>query len=358
MVSRSVLAACGLAACLTLSSSSLSQAQSSSQTSPAAQNSPSQTTAPVQTPPTQPKLQLQDLPPEPHTPTPAELAQERQERALAAAQRLASIQAHWGPDMSSPGLAISLTEAGRQKLPDGSTQVTYHVTGSGFSPTDRLSLIRWPLDSQSYVMMGGIAFNASGTAVCGTPLPPTPNAPGTPGAASENQPANPGSPPPPSCTTSMKAGDPVVLTTTAAPGEPVRIALIGADRKHGAATTTVPFPLANEDKGCRLSVLLGVKNAAMVLVEGTGFPPNTALNLESITADQTRTLSPRTNADGRMIMIVLPAANGQESGDTTVRFAGVPHVPSLQTSATTPAPDPDCRPSVTFHWGKGSYKLD
>ncbi|HEX4038739.1 MAG TPA: hypothetical protein VHX37_11835 [Acidobacteriaceae bacterium] len=347
MVSRSVLAACVLAACLTLSCPSSSSAQS--QTSSTTQN------APAPTSPSQPTLQLQDLPPEPHTPTPAELDQERQQRALAAAERLANMQAHWGPDMSTPGLAISLTEVGREKQPDGSTQVTYHVTGSGFSPGDRLSLVRWPLDAESYFVMGGIAIDASGTAVCGAPLPPTPNAPGQPGTAPATQPP---SPPPPSCTASMKAGDPLVVMTSAAPGEPVRVALIGADRKHGAATTAVPFPLANEDKGCKLSVLLGVKNAAMVLVEGTGFPPNTALNLESITEDQTRTLAPKTNGDGRMIIIVLPASKGQEAGDTTVRFSGVAHVPSLATSASTPAADPDCKPSVTFHWGKGSYKLD
>ena len=351
MVSRLFLAACGCAAVFALSC----QAQSSSQpseskptvTQEAAQQSDepaSQQAAPANPAP----LQLHDLPPDAHTATPEELAQQRQQRALAAAERLASVQAHWGPDMSSPGLAVNLTEVSRDKLPDGSTQVTYHVTGSGFSSTDRLALVRWPLDSQSTVVMDGIAVDSNGMAVCGTPLPAQPNAPSTP--------PNPAGLSGPSCTTEMHAGDPIVVKATAAAGEPVRVALIGNDRKHGAAVTAVPFPIADEDKGCKLSVMLGVKDGAMALVEGTGFPPNTPLTLESVTEGKIHTLNPKTNAQGRLVVIVLPAMSGEEQGDTTVRFAGVSHVPSLQTSATPAQPDPDCKPSVTFHWGKGSYK--
>ncbi len=337
------------------------QAQSNSQqqqpspptvTQEAAQQSdeaPAQTSAPTKPAP----LQLQDLPPDAHTPTPQELSAQRQQRALGAAERLASIQAHWGPDMSTPGLAINLTEVSRDKMADGTTQVTYHITGSGFSPDERLALVRWPLDAQSSVVLDGIAIDSTGMAVCGTPLAAHPNAPGRTGAPAASPAAAPG----PLCTADMHPGDPIVVKTTAAAGEPIRVALIGADRKHGAATTTVPFPIADEDKGCKLSVLLGVKDGAMVLVDGTGFPPNTPLKLESITLGKTRTLSPRTNAEGRLVVIVLPAASGEDAGDTTVRFAGVSHVPSLQTSATAPPPDPDCKPSVTFHWGKGSYKL-
>lgn len=357
MVSRSVLAAWGCAALLVLSCQAQSDSQQSqpapTATQQAAQQSDEQPTQqPGQKQPAAP-LQLQDLPPDAHTPTPAELAQQRQQQALAAAERLASVEAHWGPDMSTPGLSINLTEVSRDKMPDGTTQISYHITGSGFSAADRLALVRWPLNSQSQAVMDGIAFDTAGTAVCGAPLAAQPSAPGRPGAA----PANPATPPAPSCTADMHPGEPIVVKTTAAAGEPIRVALIGADRKHGAATTAVPFPIANEDKGCKLSVLLGVKDAAMVLVEGTGFPPNTPLKLESTTLGETRTLNPKTSPDGRLIVIILPAAKGVDAGDTTVRFAGVAHVPSLQTSSTPP-PDPDCKPSVTFHWGKGSYKLD
>lgn len=365
MVSRSVpvVCACVFAACLTLSS----QAQSSQAQSPQGQPSqgqqdsqtsqkPASTAAPAQsqTSPTQPKLQLEDLPPEPHTPTPEELAAQREQRAIAAAERLGTIQAHWGPALSTPGLSISLSEVGRDKQPDGATQVTYHITGSGFSPGDRLSLVRWPLDSQSQIVMDGIAINSSGVAVCGTPLPPALDAPGTTASRSAAPPASSA----PSCTTSMRPGDPVVVKTTAAQGEPVRVALVGADRKHVAAATAVPFALTSQDKTCQLSVILGLRDAAMVLVEGAGFPPSTALRFESTTAGQTSTLAAQTDREGHTVFIVMPAAKGTVNGDTTVRFAGLTQSPGLQTSASTPASDPGCQPAVTFHWGKGSYKLD
>jgi hypothetical protein len=306
--------------------------------------------------PTQPTtgLQLQNLPPDSHTPTPAEEAQMRQQQALAAAMRLASLQAHWGADMSTPGLSISLVEASRTKNADGTTQLTYHITASGFTPGDALSLVRWPLDSQAQTVMSGLALDPNGNAICAPQAPPS----ATPANASAPDAAAPppAAPTGPSCTTTMKANDPLVVAATAAPGEPIRVALIDNDRRRGAAAETIPFPLANEDQGCRLQILLGMRDASLVLVEGTGFPPNMPLKLESITAGHTRTLSPKTNTDGRLVVADLPAAAGQTSGQATVRFAGVQHLPTLDDTKKTP--DPTCAPSVTFPWGKGTYKAN
>lgn len=350
MVSRSVLAACGLAAAICLTS----QAQSNSENPSLTQSAP-QNGAPAGAPTNPPKLQFQNLPPEPHTPTPAEVAQQEQMRALAAAERLASLQAHWGPDMSTPGLSIALTEVLREKMADGTTRITYHITGTGFAPSDRLSLVRWPLDSQSRVVMSGIGFDSTGTAICAPAEAAVPSAPtqaGTAGAPPASLPATP------SCRDSMQVNQPVVVEATAAAGEPIRVALIGADRKHGAATTAVPFPITDEDKGCRLSVMLSLRDAGMVLVDGSGFPPNTPLEMEAVTGAETRTLHPRSDPSGSFIIIVLPTEKGQTAGETTVRFAGINHFPSLN-ATNAPAPvDSDCRPAVTFHWGKGTYKLD
>lgn len=356
MVSRSVLAACGLAAAFCLCS--LAQSNSPNPANPAptqnATDVPAQTGTPAPTA-NPPQLQLHDLPPDPHTPSPAEAARQKQMQTLAAAERLASAQAHWGPDMSTPGLSIALTEVLREKTADGSTRITYHITGTGFSPTDRLSLVRWPLDSQSKVVMSGIGLDSTGTAICAPPEPAVPSAPAQGGTAA---PPAANLPPAPNCSASMQVNQPVVIEASAAPGEPVRVALIGPDLKRGAATTAVPFPLTDEDKGCRLSVLLSLRNAGMVLVEGSGFPPNTPLEMESVTGTETRSLHPRSDPSGRFVMIVLPAENGQDTGLTTVRFAGVNHFPSLNTTNAPPPVDPDCRPSVAFHWGKGSYKQD
>jgi hypothetical protein len=281
---------------------------------------------------------------------------------MAAAMRVASMQAHWGPAMSTPGMSAALVEIGRTKAPDGATQITYQLTGSGFRPGEKLELLRWPLDSRTEAVMGGLLLNPKGVVVCGSSeaVPGSrPNAtaqtPPTGSGATPNP--NPQTPPaPPSCTLTMKPNQPVEIQTAAAPAEAIRVALVGEDHRNGAAVAAVPFPIVNQDKGCKLQVLLGTKNAAMVLLEGSGFPPNSSLKLDTTTSGDTRTVTAKTNPDGNLAVAVLSGTQGQDAGDTTVRYAGILHNPSLQTSATPPPADPDCAPSVTFPWGKGSYK--
>lgn len=348
MGSRSLAAVCGRAVLVCLVSASClglaprCAAQTGQQTTPAPQ-------APQTQPPTKP-LQLQDLPPDAHTLTPDEEAKLREQQALRAALQLAQLQARWGPGMSTAGLSASLVEVSKLKNTDGTTQVTYHVTGTGFTPGDSLSLVRWALDSQAQTVMSGITLDPSGTAICPEkPLPPVPTLPGD-----QPRPAPKG----PDCKTVMQAGQPIAVTARGARGEPVRAALVDNDRQRGAATTAVPFPLANEDKGCKMQVLLGLKDGSMVLVDGTGFPPNTPLKIEAISGGHTRTLSPRSSADGHFVVVDLPGQSGATSGTATVRFAGITHVPSLEDSKNPPPPDPQCAPSVTFPWGKGSYKAE
>jgi hypothetical protein len=311
-----------------------------------------QTGAPGQ-PGAAPNLQLHDLPPDSHTLTPAEQAQLKQQEAINMALRLASLEARWGPEMSTPGMSIVLAEGGRTKAADGSTQLTYHITGTGFKAGETLTLIQWPLDAGAEHVMSGLVLDASGTAVCGAAAASAaaPSAPSQAGSAAAAAPTAP------ACTKTMQPNQPVEVHITAAAGEPVRVALVGDTEKNGAATTLVPFPIANEDQGCRLQVILGVKDAAMVLVEGTGFPPNAALKVDSVTSGNTRTLHPKTAADGRMVFAVLPEAKGQDAGQTTVTFAGMTHFPSLETDKNPPPPDPTCKPSVQFAWGKGAYKV-
>lgn len=374
MVSRSVLAASCLAAIFGASSLAQSAPPSTQQNSTPAPSAPAQTT--------QPKLQLQDLPPDPHTPTPAELEEQHQQQVLQGAMRLASVEAHWGPEMDSPGVSLAVNEVKRAKTPEGATQITYQMTGSGFAPSDKLMLVRWPLNAEAHTVMGGINVDAKGMVVCGAAAPAqsalptnalalTPvslaavgsvQATGQAGGVSAPAP-NAGAAPqapalPPDCSATMQPHQPVEIQATVAPGEAVRVALLTMDRKRGAAVSTIPFPLANADKGCRLQVILGMKNAALVLIDGTGFPANTPLTLDAITGDTTRPLHLKTSADGRILFPLLAGVKGETSGETTVRFAGVNRPPTLNTPKEAVPPPPDCAPSVTYHWGEGSYKAE
>jgi hypothetical protein len=101
-----------------------------------------------------------------------------------------------------------------------------------------------------------------------------------------------------------------------------------------------------------------MKNAALVLIEGTGFPANTPLTLDAITGDTTRPLHLKTSAEGRIVFPLLAGAKDQNSGETTVRFAGVNRPPTLETPKDAVPPPPGCAPSVTYRWGEGSYKAE
>jgi hypothetical protein len=299
-----------------------------------------------------PSLQLHDLPPDAHTLTPAEQEQVKQQETIRMALRLASIEARWGPEMSTPGMSVALAEVGRTKAADGTTQLTYHVTGAGFTPGERLTLVRWPLDAGAEHVMSGLTLDSTGTAVCGAPSA----APAAAPAPSSQSGAAPAAPAVPPCTQTLQPNQPLIVQATVADGEPIRVALLGDTEKNGAAVTLVPFPIEKADQGCQLQVILGVKDAAMVLVDGSGFPPNTALKVDSTTGDSTRTLHPKTNPDGRMVFAVLPEPKGHDAGQTTVTFAGIMHYPSLETDKNPPPADPACKPAITFAWGKGAYK--
>jgi hypothetical protein len=375
MVSRSVLAALGVAAAVCFNCQAQSTAAPSQPGTSPSQSGQAGQSAPAPSQPAAP-LQLRDLPPDPHTPTPAEQQQQRQQAAMNAAVRLATLEAHWGPEMDTPGLSIALTEVGRTKMPEGGTQITYRITGSGFSPEERLMLVRWPLNGEAHPVMSGIGFDAKGVAVCGaqaqtgavgagtkgssgpgsepgsataegTSAPATPNAGGTAAANAV-----------PSCADTMKPQQPVEIEATVAEGEAVRVAVMGNDRKHGAAATVIPFPIAGEDKGCKVEVILGMRDAALVLIEGTGLPGSAPMQVNLITGGNTRILHAKTSADGRLIIPVLPAASGQDSGETTVRFGGNRPAPSLKASGAPPAPDAGCAPEVSFQFGKGTYKAE
>lgn len=360
MRSLSVFAACSLAALVCLSAAAQS-------TTPA--GSPSQQTTPQASPggvaPGAPPLQLQNLPPQEHTLTPEEQAQVKREQAYQAALRVANLTARWGPSMSTPGVSVTLVETARTKTAAGETQFTYQIGGTGFRAGEKLDLVRWPLAQGVQTIMGGLVLNAQGVAVCGAASPagtaPTgqPEAPTrSSGAAS----APPSAPAAPGCATTMKPDQPVEIQTTAAPGEPIRVALIAEDHTNGAATQAIPFPIANTDKSCSLQVLLGMRDADMVVVEGAGFPPSSTVKIETVTGTQTRNLNAKTDPEGKMAMIVVPGVAGQTSGTTTVRYAGIlPPAAPAGAGAAAPASAPpatgnDCAPAVTFQWGQGSYK--
>ncbi len=209
---------------------------------------------------------------------------------------------------------MALKETGRTKTADG-IEITYQVTATGFAPDAKLTLLRWPLNQSITPLMDGVKINSSGTVVCGGP--------------------DAGS-----CGKTFAANAPVEIKVKAAKGEAIRVALT-ADPKNVAAASAVPFPLANEDKGCKLQVLLGTKNAELVLIEGDGFKPDTNFTLGSETYGQKQPLTAKPNADGHFAAAMTPWVSGHDDGDTVIYYQS-----------------DTCTPTLSFHWGKDTYKTE
>ena len=312
----------------------------------AQQTSGSESSAPAPSGPPAP-LVLHNLTPEPHTPSPAELKKEQQERLITELSQLATREANWGPAISHPGMSLTLKEIGRKPTPNG-TLLSYHILATGYTPDMRLTLFRWPLDGQIEHVMSGIVVNSSGLAVCGIAAPgpsaPTdaaPTATAQAGATQIGATQTPAAQTPavPSCTKTMKPGTPITITATVAKGEPIRIALVASDKKHGAAARLIPFPIEGSNNGCKLDVMLGSKNAALVLVEGSGFKQDATYTLGSESYGQKSPMSAKIKPDGHFVTGLLPDIAGHPSGTTVVYYQ----------SAT-------CTPTVSFDWGAGSYK--
>lgn len=310
----SVLLFCGL-----LAAAAPLYAQETPSTAPATQTSTGQTT-PAQTNPGQttttppaaaPPLQFQSLPPEPHTLTPEEQQKLQQQRVLAAASRLARNEAAWGPAISSPGYSLTMTEAGRQTTPEG-TEVTYTLTAKGYAEGDSLKLLHWPLDQNVQEVADGLTVDGMGQVIC-------------PAITKGN------------CLQTLPAGV-VKFKTKVGSAEPVRLALTDADNK-AAAAFAIPFPVKATDKGCTLELMLGVKSAALALIQGRGFPPSTTINLDSKTYNDDHPIKATTKANGDLIVAILPSAPDHDAGQMTVTY-----------SSTT------CSPTLTFPWGTGSYR--
>jgi len=302
--------------------SSIAFAQTNGQSTPAqpqTQSSPQSTTTPP--------LRFESLPPDPHTPTPEEQAEAQRQRTLQAATQMASAQARWGAPISTAGISLTLKETNRSKTPAG-TEITYQLTGTGFPAGEKLTLLQWPLNGNVQPTMDGITMDTSGTAIC------TPSAPAADAAAGATPDAL-------ACEKTSKANAPIEIKTTAAQGEAIRVALVTADKKKGAAGSVIPFPVNAEDKTCKLYMMLGTKDADLVLVEGDGFPANTAVTLESTSYDDKHPVNAKADAQGHLLVAILPGVKGHDSGQLTI---------TPQNAA--------CAPSLTFPWGKGTYKTE
>jgi hypothetical protein len=225
---------------------------------------------------------------------------------------LAKLQKHFGKEMNSPGVELSLKETNRSRSGDR-TLVTYSLYGVGLPADTTYTLIQVQLDSTVTKVMEGVTLNSKGEAICA----------GREGTCRGDGP-----------------NDPIDLVAYGGKGEPKRFGLISNDGAHVKGfVAVVPFPNAKSDNGCRLESIIGTPNGELTFIQGTGFQPNADLTIDSESYGEKHHDRSTAQADGSYFLALLPYVAGKKSGNTTIEVKSN-----------------NCDPKLTFEWG--TYRLE
>ncbi len=210
-----------------------------------------------------------------------------------AATKMVLTHQAWGPKASTKNASLTIREASRS----GQT-VTVRLYAKGLPANGVLTLMNWPITEQNPVeTMRGISLGPDGIA--------------------------------------MANGKPVEVSVTPLPGEPLRLGLVSADRAAMAFAEMSPIPIQAEDRGCTLQATLLTPGAEMLLIEGSGFPPNAEYTTESNSEGERQAGRNKAGPDGKFSFAVLPYKEGLAKGTIVI---GVKV--------------PQCSPSITVPWGR------
>jgi hypothetical protein len=126
----------------------------------------------------------------------------------------------------------------------------------------------------------------------------------------------------------------VSLFLEPANGEPLRFALSAkTDQLVRAAFNYVPFPLTATDKSCKAEAVVLEPGAGLVHVEGSGFPANASVTIDSDVNGKAAQKQLKSNAKGEVVSTLMPNRGTVKQGTIRVK---------LTASA--------CAPSVTIPW--------
>jgi hypothetical protein len=238
------------------------------------------------------------------------------QKSMEIARKLVGQQHAWDEAAAAGTAKLIFKEKSRKKTEQG-TLITYDIFTTGLPADRHYTLMTWPLNRTIAPVRGGITLTPEGRLECAGKTPAD-------------------------CTPAKPGDDPIIdIALPFAQGESRRFALISDDQKSKALATVVAFPITGKDAGCSLDALLGTPDADVVLVTGSGFPPNTGVPMSSDSAGEVATGVWKVNAKGELASMILPAVRGKTSGDTTITVKA-----------------PTCAPKITFHWGKGSYHVE
>jgi hypothetical protein len=166
---------------------------------------------------------------------------------------LAKLQKHFGKDLNSPGVELSLKEISRSRTDP--TLIKYELYATGLPAESTYTLFQVPIDGSFVKTVEGVTLDKNGRALCG----------GNEAKCQGNS-----------------ADDPIDLVVFAGIGEPKRFALLSEDKDHlKGFVSVIPFPNASSDNRCRLESIIGSPNGEVTYIQATGFEPNAELTMKS-----------------------------------------------------------------------------
>jgi hypothetical protein len=211
----------------------------------------------------------------------------------------------WGPKASTPNASLEI----RETAVSGARH-QFRLFATGLPADGVYSIVTWPVTQKGpSEILKGVTLGDSGVAVCA----------GAPGR----------------CGSADKPNDPIDIVLQPIPGEPSRLGLVSADRMTKVFARIVPVPVKGEDRGCGAEAILLTPRGELVLIEGSGFPPNSNVGIDSDSAGERHNGTEKTDADGRMTSAFLPNKQGVAGGTLKVILKSA-----------------QCSPAVSIAWGQ------
>lgn len=220
--------------------------------------------------------------------------------------------AAWGPEYSTPGASLAITEVGRGPTADG-MGVTYALAATGLSTNQTYALSIKNFLDEPAIPKGNFRVDATGHLL-----------------------------------EAGKGGQPLGNFTMGkyAKGQPFYIELKSADQRVKAFAKAVPFPIeATDGNGCRLSVELASRSGNVFNIFGEGYEPNEELTTDITPAAEVMASQDKADASGSFRMLVDQTMAKYEIGST-----GTSGTEDVRVTGSK------CALTVHFEWGPAALQ--